>query len=171
MSLCCHGNLCFGTVIENVIKYDLYIKFPQIFAHNVQIRAKFSCKNFTDVCPVFWILRHYTWEGAFFRVHAAYANCAIRQQTDTAYLRHCACRVCCLVNSVKTQRCCLWRVIRVWFISTAVYGRYDSFERQFTQCHVVDEEDITRLHGPAGQARGQQHYASNRAGPSRSAFV
>jgi len=27
----CHGNL----VIENVMKYDLYVKFPQIFAHNV----------------------------------------------------------------------------------------------------------------------------------------
>jgi len=66
MSLCYHGKLCFGRVIENVIKYDLYVKFPWIFAHNIQICAKFSCKNFTDVClPVFWVLRHYTW-GAFF---------------------------------------------------------------------------------------------------------
>jgi len=27
MSPCCHGNLCFGGVIENIIKY---VKFPQI---------------------------------------------------------------------------------------------------------------------------------------------
>jgi len=53
MSPCYHGNLCFRRVIEIVIKYDLYVKFPQIFAHNVQICAKFSYKNFTDVCPVF----------------------------------------------------------------------------------------------------------------------
>ena len=32
---------------------NLYVKFPQFFAHNVQIYAKFSYKNFTDVCPVF----------------------------------------------------------------------------------------------------------------------
>jgi len=37
---------CFGRVIENVIKYDLCVKFPQIFAHNVQIYAKFCYKNF-----------------------------------------------------------------------------------------------------------------------------
>jgi len=60
MSPCCHGNLCFGRVIENVIKYDLYVKFPRIFAHNVQICAKFCCKNFNDVCQVFRILHHYT---------------------------------------------------------------------------------------------------------------
>jgi len=53
MSLCYHGKLCFGRVIENVIKYDLYVKFPWIFAHNVQICAKFSCKNFTDVYQYF----------------------------------------------------------------------------------------------------------------------
>jgi len=28
---------CFGRVIENVIKYDLYVKFAQMFAHNVHI--------------------------------------------------------------------------------------------------------------------------------------
>jgi len=66
MSLCCHGNLCFGRVTENVIKYDLYVKFPQIFAHNIQIYAKFCCKNFNDVCQVFQILHHYTGgRGAF----------------------------------------------------------------------------------------------------------
>jgi len=50
---------------KHAIKYDVYVNFPRIFAHNVQICAKFSCKNFTDVCLVFWILRHYTW-GRFF---------------------------------------------------------------------------------------------------------
>jgi len=25
--------------------YDLYVKFPRIFAHNVEICVKFSCKN------------------------------------------------------------------------------------------------------------------------------
>jgi len=50
---------------KHVIKYDLQVKFPRIFAHNVQIRAKFSYKNVIDVCPVFWILRHYT-QGRFF---------------------------------------------------------------------------------------------------------
>jgi len=51
MSPCYHGNLCFRRVIANVMKYDLYVKFPQIFAHNVRICAKFSCKNFTDSLP------------------------------------------------------------------------------------------------------------------------
>jgi len=51
---CCHGNLCFGRVIKNVIKYDLYVKFPRIFAHNVQIYAKSCCKNFNDVCQVYF---------------------------------------------------------------------------------------------------------------------
>jgi len=61
MSPCCHGNLCFGRVIENVIKYDLYLKFPRIFAHSVQICAKFCCENFNDVCQVFQVvLHHYT---------------------------------------------------------------------------------------------------------------
>jgi len=69
MSLCCHGNLCFERVIENVIKYDLYLTFPRIFAHNVQIHAKLCCKNFSDVCRVFRILHHYPW-GAFYCGHA-----------------------------------------------------------------------------------------------------
>jgi len=46
---------------KHVIKYDLYVKFPRTFAHNVQISAKFGCKNFTDVCPIYF--------GAFFRGH------------------------------------------------------------------------------------------------------
>jgi len=62
MSPCYHGNLCFGRVIENVIKYDLYIKFPRLFAHNVQICAKFSCKNFTDVCSLFYFISDMTSE-------------------------------------------------------------------------------------------------------------
>jgi len=45
---------------KHVIKYDLYIKFPRIFAHNVQMCAKFCCKNFSDVCQVFRILHHCT---------------------------------------------------------------------------------------------------------------
>ena len=51
---------------KHVIKYDIFVKFSRIFAHNVEIRAKFSCKNSTDVCPLFWILRQYTWGGRFF---------------------------------------------------------------------------------------------------------
>jgi len=51
---------------KHVIKYDIYVKFPQIFAHNVQICVKFSCKNSTDVCQVFWVLCNYTWGGRFF---------------------------------------------------------------------------------------------------------
>jgi len=50
---------------KHVIKYDLYVKFAQIFAHNVQICAKFCCKNFNDVCQAFWILHHYTQGGVF----------------------------------------------------------------------------------------------------------
>jgi len=38
---------------KRVIKYDLYVKFPWIFAHSVQMCAKFSCKNFIDVCQYF----------------------------------------------------------------------------------------------------------------------
>jgi len=60
--------VCWTSNWKHVIKYDLYVKFSRIFAHNIQICAKFSCKNFTDVCPVFWILCHYT-RGAFFRGH------------------------------------------------------------------------------------------------------
>jgi len=44
---------------KHVIKYDLYVKFPRIFAYTVQIYAKFCCKNFNDVCQVFRILHHY----------------------------------------------------------------------------------------------------------------
>jgi len=74
MSPCCHGNLCFERVIENVIKYDLYVKFPRIFAHNLQIYAKFCCKNFSDVCQVFRILHHYTEGEAFFHGHTVQDN-------------------------------------------------------------------------------------------------
>jgi len=28
----------------HVIKYDLHLKFPQMFAHNIEIRAKFVVK-------------------------------------------------------------------------------------------------------------------------------
>jgi len=44
-----------GVVTETCVfdKYDLYVKFPQIVAHNVQMCSKFSRKIFTDVCPVF----------------------------------------------------------------------------------------------------------------------
>ena len=37
---------------KHVIKYDLYVKFPRIFAHNVQINDKFCCKSFNDVCCI-----------------------------------------------------------------------------------------------------------------------
>jgi len=30
---------------KHVINYDLYVKFPRIFAHSVEICVKFSCKN------------------------------------------------------------------------------------------------------------------------------
>ena len=39
----------FDVQLKKLIRYDLYVKFPRIFAHNVRICAKFSCKNFTDV--------------------------------------------------------------------------------------------------------------------------
>jgi len=35
------------------MKYDIYVKFTQIFAHNVQICAKFCCKNINEVCQAF----------------------------------------------------------------------------------------------------------------------
>ena len=72
----CHGNLFLTCNWKYAIKYDICVKFPQIFAHNVQICAKFSCKNFTDVCPVFWILCHYTWGwGIFFLGTLYYIDC------------------------------------------------------------------------------------------------
>jgi len=62
MSSCCHGNFVFWTGNwKHVIKYDLYIKFPRIFAYSVQICAKFCCKNFNDV-------------AVFFRVHGSAVN-------------------------------------------------------------------------------------------------
>ena len=39
--------------------------FHAFFAHNVQICAKFSCKNITDVWSVFWMLRHDTYGAVF----------------------------------------------------------------------------------------------------------
>jgi len=47
---------------KHVIKYDLYVEFSRIFAHNVHVCAKFRCKNFNDVCQVFRIL-HQTYLG------------------------------------------------------------------------------------------------------------
>jgi len=38
-----------------------------MFARNVQICAKFCCKNSNDVCQVFPKLHHYTWGRAFSR--------------------------------------------------------------------------------------------------------
>jgi len=68
------GKLVFWTSNwKLVIKYDIYVKFPWIFAHSVQICTKFSCTNFNDVCQVFLILDHYTW-GAFFRGHAVFCT-------------------------------------------------------------------------------------------------
>jgi len=46
--------------LKHIIKYDLYVRFPRTFAHNVQICAEFCCKIFNDVCQVFRILHHYT---------------------------------------------------------------------------------------------------------------
>jgi len=70
--------LCFWTSNWNrVIKYDLYVNFPRILAHKVQICAKFCCKNVNDVCPVFWILHHYTEGGRFF-VDTQYTPIEIR---------------------------------------------------------------------------------------------
>jgi len=49
----CHGNVFLTRNWKHVIKYDFYVNFfLQIFAHSVQMCAKFSCKDFTDVCPV-----------------------------------------------------------------------------------------------------------------------
>jgi len=56
MSPCCQGILCFGRATENVIKYDVYVKFPR-FLHSVQICAKFCCKNFNDFAKYF---KYYT---------------------------------------------------------------------------------------------------------------
>jgi len=47
--------------LKHVIKYNFYVKFPRIFAHNVQICAKFCCKDVNDVCQAFPIVHiHYT---------------------------------------------------------------------------------------------------------------
>jgi len=68
MSPCCHENWCYGRVIENVINYDFYIKFPGIFVRNVQICATFGCRNVIDVAKYF---EYYTiMLGALFRGHA-----------------------------------------------------------------------------------------------------
>jgi len=72
MSPCCHGNLCFDRVIENVIKYDLYVKFPRIFVHNVQINAKFCCKKFQWCLPSISNTTPLYLGGPFFRGHAVY---------------------------------------------------------------------------------------------------
>jgi len=43
----CHGNLFFE------VYNDLYVKFLQMFVHNVQMCAKFRFKKFPDVCALF----------------------------------------------------------------------------------------------------------------------
>jgi len=60
---------------KRVINYDLCVKFSRIFAHNVQMCAKFCCKNVNDVCHIFRILLH--WGGAFFRGHAVFSCCSL----------------------------------------------------------------------------------------------
>ena len=51
---------------KDVIKYDLYVKFPRIFAHNVKICAEFCRKNFNVVCHVFRLLHQFVLRGPFF---------------------------------------------------------------------------------------------------------
>jgi len=56
---------------KHVIKYDLYVEFPQIFVHYVQICAKFCCKisvMFTTDFEYYAIILR----GPFFRGHAVY---------------------------------------------------------------------------------------------------
>jgi len=67
---------------KHVIKYNLYGKFPRLFAHNVQINAKFCRKNFNDVCQVFRILHHYTWGGGRLFVDTLY-TCLTRRWPHT----------------------------------------------------------------------------------------
>ena len=58
---------------KHIIKYDLYIKFPRIFAHNVRIYAKFSCKNFADVLPsILNTTALYLGGGVFSWIHCIY---------------------------------------------------------------------------------------------------
>ena len=71
---------------KHVIKYDLYVKFPWIFAHNVQITAKFCCENFNDVCQVFRILLHYTLGAVFSWTHCrAWLNRSSRLAVHSIY--------------------------------------------------------------------------------------
>ena len=57
---------------RHVIKYDIYVKFSQIFAHCVQIYAKISCENLTDFCTIFFITKPLCLGGAFFHGHDVY---------------------------------------------------------------------------------------------------
>jgi len=74
---------------KHVIKYDLYVKFSRIFAHNVQMCAKFCCKNFSDVCQVFRMLNHYSFRrGAFFSWTRCILTCAKRLTNSQLNLPH-----------------------------------------------------------------------------------
>jgi len=61
---------------KHVIKYDLYVKFPRIFAYTVHICAKLCCRNFSDVFQIFRILHHYTW-GRFSWTRCTYTSTPI----------------------------------------------------------------------------------------------
>jgi len=54
---------------KHVIKYDLYVKLSRIFAHNVQMCAKFCCKKFQWCLPSISNTKP-LYLGAFFRGHA-----------------------------------------------------------------------------------------------------
>jgi len=72
---------------KHVIKYDLYVKFPRIFAHNVQIRAKFCCQKFqwcllsiSNTTPLYL-------GGRFFCGHAVDSKLVLRLQPFSSELK------------------------------------------------------------------------------------
>jgi len=64
--------MCFWRIIENVIKYDLYVKFPRNFCTKCTNMCLIQLQKYQDVCPVFWILHHDTCRGV---VDTLYIQC------------------------------------------------------------------------------------------------
>jgi len=74
--------------LKTLIKYDLDVKFPRIFAHNVQI-----CDKYTVVkIPMMFVkyFEYYTTilRGPFFRGHAVYNLSKICVTEMKSWVRH-----------------------------------------------------------------------------------
>ena len=137
---------------KDVIKYDLYVKFPRIFANDVQINAKFCCKNFQWCLPSISNTTPLCLGGRFFRGHAVYlaiAYTALAQRRAVKKTHSGNCRLVAdrtfydLYSSAELPIVGLWAV-GVWLHVVAL-----KTSSIFSRCHPGGG----RTHAPAVQCR------------------